>query len=63
MIEHLAIHMHSDTRVIVRIVTDTKGNILDDQINLSKYFVVKEQARSESLGSVVSFLLMKKPSG
>ncbi|DAC73126.1 MAG TPA: hypothetical protein DSN98_01595 [Thermoplasmata archaeon] len=61
MIAHLATHVRPNTRVIVRIITDAQGKILDDRIDLSRYFEIKDQVRSETLGSITSFFLIKKP--
>ncbi len=62
LLRHIASQMKQDTRVIFRTITDMQGKILDKSLDLSKYFVIKKQIRTEGIGSIDSFLLMKKES-
>jgi precorrin-6B methylase 2 len=59
MLEFIAEKMKSGARVIFRTTLDSHGNILES-VDLSKHFIVKNCVRSESMGSVDSFLLLKK---
>jgi 2-polyprenyl-3-methyl-5-hydroxy-6-metoxy-1,4-benzoquinol methylase len=60
MLRNLADRIDQNTKVIYRTITDTKGKILDKTLDLSQYFIIKEQVHTETLGSFDSFLIMKK---
>jgi precorrin-6B methylase 2 len=60
MLQYLASHIDKNTKVIFRAITDTHGNILDRTLDLSRYFDIKNQIRTEGIGTIDSFLLMKK---
>jgi hypothetical protein len=57
---HLADHIDQKTRIIYRTITDTHGRIKDKTLDISQYFLIKNQTHTETLGSLDSFLLMKK---
>jgi precorrin-6B methylase 2 len=57
---YLASHIHENTRVIFRAITDAQGKFEDQTIDILKHFSIKEKVHSETLGSFDSFLLMKK---
>ena len=60
LLQHLASNINKNTRVIYRTITDDQGRILDRTLNLSHYFEIKKQIRTEGIGTIDSFLLMKK---
>jgi precorrin-6B methylase 2 len=57
---YLASHIHENTRVIFRAITDAQGKVADQTIDILKHFSIKGKVHSETLGSFDSFLLMKK---
>jgi protein-L-isoaspartate O-methyltransferase len=59
LLEYLADHINTNTRVILRTITDAQGNIKVSTIDLTR-FQVKERIHTASLGSFDSFLLLKK---
>jgi len=60
LFSHLADHIDQKTRVIYRTITDTHGRIKDKTLDISQHFLIKNQIHTETLGSLESFLLMKK---
>jgi tRNA A58 N-methylase Trm61 len=60
LLSQLADHIDQKTRVIYRTITDTHGRIKDKTLDISQHFFIKNQIHSETLGSLDSFLLMKK---
>jgi uncharacterized membrane protein len=60
LFSHLADHIDQKTRIIYRTITDTHGRIKDKTLDISQYFLIKNQTHTETLGSLDSFLLMKK---
>jgi precorrin-6B methylase 2 len=60
MLRHLASHINQNTRVIYRTITDVQGRILDQTLAISQYFIIKKQIHTEGIGTIDSFLLMKK---
>jgi precorrin-6B methylase 2 len=60
ILRHLANHINQGTRVIYRTITDVQGKILDQTLDLSQYFIIKKQIRTEGIGTIDSFLLLKK---
>lgn len=61
LLEYLAEHCHDTTRIVLRAITDEKGMITDHKISISTHFLVRDQMQTDSLGSMTSFLLQKKP--
>lgn len=62
ILNYLANNMEDKTRVIIRSTTDVCNKILGENTDLSRTFMIKDSVRSESLGSIDSFLLLKKNS-
>lgn len=60
LLEYLAEHCHDTTRIVLRAIADAKGMIADRTINISTHFLVRDQTRTDMLGSITSFFLQKK---
>ena len=60
ILELIAKKMNKDARVVFRTTIDFQGKTLGETFNLSDHFIIKNCVRSESMGSVDSFLLLKK---
>lgn len=58
--EKLSKEMKKDARIILRCPSDTSDKIVEENIELDSYFIVKDNVTSRSLGTVDSFLLLKK---
>jgi hypothetical protein len=54
LLDYLADHINTNTRVILRTITDAQGNIKDSTIDLTR-FQVKERIHTASLGSFEHF--------
>jgi spermidine synthase len=61
ILEYLAEHCHDATRIILRAITDSRGVITDKRINLNHLFIIRDSIQTDTLGSMTSFLLQKKP--
>lgn len=59
VLRYLASRINQDTRVILRMITDSHGNLTDKTIDLSQSFQIIDHVHSETLGSFDSFLLRK----
>lgn len=62
ILKYLANNMGNGARVVIRSTNDMCNKILGENTELSQSFVVKDNTRSESLGTIDSFLLVKKNS-
>jgi precorrin-6B methylase 2 len=60
MLQYLASRIDKNTKIIFRTITDIQGNLLDRTLDLQQYFIIKNQIRTEGIGTIDSFLLMKK---
>lgn len=61
ILEYLGEHCHDATRIILRTITDSQGTITDKTINLAHHFIIHDKIQTDTLGSMTSFLLQKKP--
>jgi precorrin-6B methylase 2 len=62
ILKYLANNIGNETRVIIRLTSDICNKILGENTELSRFFGIKDSKRSKSLGSIDSFLLLKKNS-
>jgi precorrin-6B methylase 2 len=60
VLKYLASRINQNARIILRMITDSHGDLTDKTIDLSQSFQIKDQVHSETLGSFDSFLLKKK---
>lgn len=60
LLKYLSDEVNENTRLIYRTSRDMRGKIQDDQIQLSKLFQIKNIVRTNSFGTMDSFLLLKK---
>ena len=60
LLKYLSDEVNENTRLIYRASRDMRGKIQDDQIQLSKLFQIKNIVRTNSFGTMDSFLLLKK---
>jgi precorrin-6B methylase 2 len=61
LLQYLAEHCHDATRIILRTITDEQGMITNKKINLTDHFLIRDKIQTDTLGSMTSFLLQKKP--
>ncbi|HVQ01651.1 MAG TPA: hypothetical protein VMT57_09085 [Candidatus Thermoplasmatota archaeon] len=60
VLEYIASQVSEKTHIILRVITDDKGTIGDKTIDIDKQFIIKGRARSTTLGSFESLMLVKK---
>lgn len=60
IIQHLSEKISSSTKIIFRIPTESEDTIKNEDIDITKYFIIKDRVESVTLGSVTSLLLQKK---
>jgi precorrin-6B methylase 2 len=61
VLEYIASQVSEKTRIILRVITDSHGNIGDKTLDVTKHFIIKDRTRSTTLGSFESLMLQKKP--